>query len=265
MSKTILGAYCLSFSYGHKRPALDEISIELMQGGIMALLGPNASGKTTLLKALAGLFPRNEFSGIVRYCGLDFFGYPHSERAKRVVYVSQDMRAEFPLTAYDAVMMGRLCYGARLFVHASRADHDAVQSAMERCACWELRSRMIDALSGGERQLVLFARALAQGARVLLLDETLSRMDLHHQAMAGRILRCLSAQGYSTVLVAHDVNLASEWADTCVMMQKGRVVASGPVKEVFGAGHLGGLYPGAEITVAPSPVSGAPKVYFGRR
>ena len=186
-----------------------------------------------------------------------------AERARSIVYVAPGMRAEFPLTAFETVALGRLCHYSHLSVYSAQKDRDQIHWAMEQCNCWGLRERYLHTLSGGERQLVVLARALTQGAKVLLLDEALSKMDLHHQAMTGKLLQKLTKLGYSIVLVSHDLNLASEWADNCLLLKNGQAVASGSVKEVLVLDRVKSLYPGAELSVSPSPSSGAPKIFFG--
>ncbi len=240
------------------------MSLELFPSEVVALLGPNGAGKTTLLKIMAGLIPVAPHDGQLRYMGRDFHQFTTATRAQSVAYVSSHLRAEFPLTAYETVMMGRLSHGMHFLRGASEADHDLVHSAMEQCHCWRLRDRDIHTLSGGERQLVALARALAQGAKVLLLDESLSGMDLNHQIEIGKLLRALASEGLAIVLVAHDVNLASEWVDNCLLLYRGERVGYGRTGDVLTVESLKKLYPGAEFTLGRNPVTGAPKVFFGR-
>jgi iron complex transport system ATP-binding protein len=136
--------------------------------------------------------------------------------------------------------------------------------AMEQFHCWDWRDRDLQTLSGGERQLVSLARAFAQGARILFLDESLSQMDLHHQAHTGKLLKKMTEQGYAVVLVSHDVNLAAEWADTALLLgPRGQgKIAHGPMREVLTEQNLKKLYPGADLVVGTNPVSHAPKVFF---
>jgi iron complex transport system ATP-binding protein len=263
--KALFGVYGASFTYG-TRKVLEEVSFELFAGEITSLIGPNGSGKSTLLKYAAGIIGDGEgtCAGAVRYRDDDFFSRSPAERAKCVAYVPQDMKAEFPITALEAVMMGRLCHDYGLFWRSGQADRDAAMWAMEECNCWALRERMLNTLSGGERQLVALARALAQGAKVLFLDEALSRMDLNHQALMGRLLKKLAGRDYAILLVSHDFNIASEWADNCLLLNKGQTIASGPVKEVLVSERIKALYPGAELIVGTNPVTGAPKIFFGK-
>jgi len=262
VNSPVLGVYGISFSYG-RTPVLEDVSLELERGEILALLGPNGSGKSTLLKAIAGILPLT--AGVVRHRGEDFLRNAPQIRARSIVYVPPDLHAEFPLTAREAVTLGRSCHlnpGTFRYYRSSH-DRELVREAMERCLCWGFRDQDLHTLSGGERQLVALARALVQGAKVLLLDEALSRMDLNHQAAMGKLLRELTAEGSSIVLVSHDVNLASEWADTGLLLKKGQSVAFGPIKTVLTEENVRKLYPGSELSVGASPATGAPKVFFG--
>lgn len=262
---TAFGAYGVSYSYGDEK-VLQEVSFEVSSGEIMAILGPNGSGKSTLLKIAAGILPlgKRGREGQVLYHGKNFFELEPRLRASYVAYVGADLKAEFPVTAYEAVMLGRTCQGLGLFARSNPRDEEKVQSAMEQCLCWGLRERDLSTLSGGERQLVALARALSQGAKILLLDESLSRMDLNHQALMGKLLRRLARERFSVLLISHDVNLASEWADSCFILRKGMKSGFGPIGEVLTEEKIQELYPGANLRVGASPETGAPKVFFGK-
>lgn len=269
-STALLGVYGVHYRWNAgpssaQAPVLEDVSFELASGEILALLGPNGSGKSTLMKIVSGILPlRGEgCSGQVRFRGKDFLSDRPEWRARQVAYVGYDLQAEFPMTAYETVLLGRTCQGSGIFGRISREDRDAVEWAMTECACWELRDRDLHTLSGGERQLVALARALSQGARVLFLDESLSQMDLNHQAWMGRKLRVWASQGWSALLVSHDVNLASEWADSCLLLKRGRAVATGPLKDVLTEERIREIYPGADLRVGLNPATGAPKVFFG--
>jgi iron complex transport system ATP-binding protein len=176
-----------------------------------------------------------------------------------MTYVGADLHPEFPLTAHEAVRMGRICHGG------TSSEDPEVRKAMEMTFCWTLRDRDLHTLSGGERQLVSLARAIAQGSRILLLDEALSRMDLNHQAEIGRLLRKLAAEGLSIILVAHDVNLASEWADTAVLLKGGKTLARGKMAEVLTEATVRELYPSVALSVGKNPITGTPKIFFGAK
>ena len=256
----LLSVQGISLSYSG-RQVLRDLSFELMQGEVLALLGPNGSGKSTLMKVIAGL--QSPQAGTVKYLGTDVATQSLSWRAARVAYVGADISAQFPMTAQQAVLLGRSCLrGGGLFRLSTSEDLKAVEEAMKRCFCWELRERDLHTLSGGERQLVAIARALVQGARVLFLDESLSRMDLNHQAAMGKLLTELAAQGFGILLVSHDINVASEWSRSALLIRQGARVAFGPIREVLNEANIKALYPGAELVVGANPVSGAPQVFF---
>jgi len=267
----VLGVYGLSFGYRNSVPgraAVHEVSFEIEEGEFVALLGPNGSGKSTLLKLISGVqgFDSGCGEGQVRFEGRDFFGLPPAVRAARINYIGFGWAGEFPLTAFEAVLMARSIGGASLFRAAGPGDIQAVENAMRLCGCLELGHRDLRELSGGERQLVALARGIAQGARVLLLDEALSQMDLHHQARMGELLKALCReQGYTVLLVSHDWNLATEWATRCVLLRAGRLHKQGTCEEVVNSPTLGELYPEAPVWVGRHPVHGGPKIFFGSK
>jgi iron complex transport system ATP-binding protein len=265
-----LAIYGLSYRYRSPGApqALHEVSFELAEGEFVSLLGPNGSGKSTLMKVISGILsPAAGFAdGLIKQGGEDLLRMSPGARSCRVSYIAPDLIADFPLTAREAVLMGRSVSGASPFARQTAVDNQRVEEAMKSCQCWELRDRDLRELSGGERQLVAVARALAHGARVLLVDEALSRMDLHHQALIGELLKKLCRERrHSVLLVSHDWNLATEWADRCVLLKEGRVVAEGASSVVLTTENLEKLYPKAPVWVAPHPIHGGPKVFFGKR
>jgi len=265
MIETLFGVYGMSYSFGTGL-VLDEVSFEIAPGEILALLGPNGSGKSTLLKSAAGVLRLNRklCAGVVRYRGHDFLKMDSKLRARSVAYVPPAIRAEFPLTAFETVLMGRTCQTTDTMRAPNFSeDSAAVREAMELCLCWSWRDQDLHTLSGGERQLVALARAIAQKARVFLLDEALSNMDLNHQAAMGRVLKTLASKGCAIVLVSHDVNLATEWASTGLLLKNGKRVAQGLIHEVFTEANIRKLYPESNLVVAASPSTGVPKMFFG--
>ncbi len=258
-----ISVYGLSFRYpGSTTDVLSGVSLELDRGKVIALLGPNGCGKSTLLKIFAGITPGQHK---VRISGGLLSELPAWRRAQRIAYVAPEFRSEFPMTAFEAVLLGRICQSAHAAALWGRKQEDehAVIAAMTRTGCLGLRHRELQSLSGGERQLVALARALVQGAKILLLDEALSRMDLHHQALCGKLLRELVSEGFLIIVVAHDLNLACEWADECVVLLGGKLLAQGSVSETLTPERLRVLYPGAQLVISPSPATGVPKVFFG--
>ncbi|MGK5082291.1 ABC transporter ATP-binding protein [Bdellovibrionota bacterium FG-1] len=269
MTGPILEVRALHYAYGG-RSVIQNLSFSLGVGEILALLGPNGSGKSTLLKTIAGILPsfKTDHLGRIFFHGEDVASKPLAWRAARIAYVGADMDAQFPMTAQQAVLLGRSSQtGATLgwMRLSTQQDEQLVQDAMTRCLCWAFRDRDLAKLSGGERQLVSIARALVQGARVLLLDESMSRMDLNHQAQIGKLLSELARQGYSVILVSHDINIASEWAQSALLLKDGERVSCGPIREVLTEGAMRELYPGVDWVIGPSPATGTPKVFFGTK
>jgi iron complex transport system ATP-binding protein len=265
------GVYGVTYTYG-KKTILDAISFEMDSGEVLALLGPNGAGKSSLLKIVAGIIEPStvgvaKVSLQIRIRGEEFSDTSSKSRAQArarlLTYVGPELRAAFPLTAYETVMMGRLCHHPDLFLEFSENDRKAVETAMRRCFCWELRDRDLDTLSGGEKQLVALARAVAQEARILLLDEVLSKMDLHHQARIGKLFRELASEGKSVILVSHDVNLAAEWATTALLLLKGNMIARGPIASVMSEENFRRVYPDAKLHIGKNPITGAPQIFFG--
>ena len=254
----------VSFSYG-AQTALREVSFTARSGELVALVGPNGAGKSTLLRLAAGLLVPS--AGRVRVGGLDAPTAPRRALARVCALVPQEPRAPWPFTVREAVMMGRAPHQGLLAV-AGPFDRGAVQGALEACDLVALADRRLDALSGGERRRVFFARALAQEPRVLLLDEPTAFLDLAHQVAAMEMARVAARGGLCVVAVLHDLNLAGESADRIVVLSRGRVVADGPPREVLSAERVSEVW-GVPVWRGENGTTGAPVVLpvtsLGRR
>ncbi len=221
----------VGFRYG-RTDALEDVSFVARAGEFVGLLGPNGAGKSTLIRLVAGLLAPER--GAVRLAGLDPVAAPRRAVARACALVPQEPRIAWPFTVREAVMMGRAPRQGLLAV-ATRLDHGAVQGALEACDLLHLADRRLDALSGGERRRVFFARALAQEPRVLLLDEPTAFLDLGHQVAAMRMAQLAARGGLCVVAVLHDLNLAADACDRLVVLSRGRVVAEGAPAEVLTA------------------------------
>lgn len=219
------------FAY-HGSPALADASFSARGGEFVGLLGPNGAGKSTLIRLIGGLLAPQR--GEVRLAGLDPWTAPRRIVARTCALVPQEPRIAWPFTVREAVMMGRAPRQGFLAV-ASRFDRGAVDGALQACDLVHLADRRLDALSGGERRRVFFARALAQEPRVLLLDEATAFLDLAHQVAAMRMARVAAQGGLCVVAVLHDLNLAAAACDRVVVLAAGRVVAEGPPAAVLTA------------------------------
>lgn len=241
----------LSLNFG-ERPVLDGISLVLDPGHIVGLIGPNGAGKSTLLRALNGVY--SEVAGTIRIGDAEIHGLAPNERARRITYVGAELETDFPLRAEEFVAMGAFSLPS--------ARTPSPKSTMEETGCWDYRGRFLSELSSGERQRVHFARALLQGSKWICLDESFSRLDLHHQARIGALLLKYVDRGFSFLFVSHDLNFTTDWADRCVLLRDGKVLAEGPTANTVNVENIRKLYPDADVVLTPHPVSGAMKVYF---
>jgi len=213
-----------AFAYG-----LRDATFELSQPGLVAVAGPNGAGKSTLLGIMAGL--RSPYLGSCMYGGTEVRRWRKRDFARRVAFLPQIVRLEFPFTAEQVVLMGRTPYGGGWY--ESPADHSAVEAAMETADVLAFRARDFRSLSGGERQRVILASALAQEPDALLLDEPTTFLDLKHQLSMYRLLAELGRRGMLVVSVTHDLNLALQFADRVLVLDQGRMAGDGAPAEVL--------------------------------
>lgn len=235
---------------------LGPVSFTARQREIAGILGPNASGKSTLLKMLAGQF--SPLSGRVELDGRPPASLSLRERAQRIAIVRQESDLLFPLGVREYVLQGRYPHGRRLRFE-NEADALMVQNVLEQTGAESLAERRMDQLSGGERQRVILARALAQQPQLLLLDEPTHYLDIGAKIELMRVLRRLTEQNrYTTIVVTHELNLAAEFFDSVVLLQKGKSLASGPPEEVYRADLLEQVF-GAALQVEKT-ARGRPRV-----
>jgi len=241
---TGLMAEGITVRYG-ARTALDGVTFATLPGALVGLVGPNASGKTTLLRALAGLV--RPAAGTVRHDGRLLAALDARERARRIAYLEQGAQCHWPLAARRVVMLGRL---ARLgpWSGPQAADREAAAAAMARCEIADLADRPLDTLSGGEAARVMLARALAAEPEILLADEPVSHLDPYHQIGVMEVLRGLADEGAAVVAVLHDLGLAARFCDRIVMLGAGRVAAEGTPASVMTEPVLAHVF-GVEATV----------------
>jgi iron complex transport system ATP-binding protein len=248
-------------------PILRGVSLELGRGEALALAGPNGAGKTTLVRAATGVLPVTR--GCIRIAGQPLEELAPRERARFLAVVPQEIALAFPFSVAELVLMGRAPYLPRLGFE-TRGDVAAARTAMERVGVAHLAGRSVLEISGGERQLVLFARALAQAARVLLLDEPTAHLDLQHRLRLLDQVGQFVAAGGSALVVSHDLGLAARSCSRAALLAEGRLVAEGDPTEVFSPARLRQVFgveaeqlttaDGAPVIVARRPVARAPGV-----
>jgi ABC-type cobalamin/Fe3+-siderophores transport system ATPase subunit len=222
------------------RPVLHAIDLNLAPGTVMALIGPNGAGKSTLIKALSGVIPVR--SGTVSVGGHPLHELSTAQRARWLAVVPQARNLPPAFTAWETVAMGRTPY-LNWLGQLSEKDETAVRQAMQRTDTQALADRPVGELSGGEQQRLLVARALAQSAPILLLDEPTTHLDLQHQLNLLTLARSLAHQDGLAVLVAlHDLNMVARYADQVALMVEGRLQISGAPSEVLEAERLSAVY-----------------------
>jgi iron complex transport system ATP-binding protein len=239
------------------QPVLRTIALSLRAGEVLALVGPNGAGKSTLIRVASGRL--RPLSGRVLLNGQDVLHMPPEQRARWIAVVPQAVNLPEAFTVQDTVLMGRTPYLGWLGRERT-ADLRAAHEAMTRTCTHELADRRVGELSGGERQRVLIARALAQAAPVLLLDEPTAHLDLKHQAGLLGLIRDLAREAGLAVLVAlHDLNLAAQFADRVMLLAHGETRALGTPAEVLTAAHLTSVYD-TPVNVVPHPLYGSPLI-----
>jgi iron complex transport system ATP-binding protein len=251
-----LEARNLRFSY-NGNPVLKAISLRAEPGQVLAIIGPNGAGKTTLLKLMAGLLRPQ--SGQAFIDGQAARKMPARARARAVGVVPQLENQAWPLTVWQLVALGRAPHRGWM-LPLTAEDRTVVERAMVRTGLADLCDRPISTLSGGERQLVLIARALAQQPAALLLDEPTVHLDLRHQAALLGLVQALAHQdGLTVVMAMHDVNQAALYADRMALLGAGELRAVGTPCEVLEAELLSQVY-GGPLIVSRHPLHGTPMV-----
>lgn len=227
MSGLVARGLCGGYGARH---VVGPVDLQLPVGSCSAVLGPNGAGKSTLLRLLAGIL--RPTAGEVEVFGRDLLTMRRREAACLVGFVPQTLTVAFPLTVHEMVMQGRAPHLGP-WRPAGPADEAAVEAAMRDLGLGAHRDTPVHTMSGGERQLVLLARALAGEPRLLLLDEPATGLDVRHQLALVDTVRGLVARGVGAAVVLHDWNLARRLADTAVVLERGLVAAEGPPDEVL--------------------------------
>ncbi len=241
----------------HTCEVVKNITFDLQDGEIVALLGANGAGKTTLLRSLNATLPVS--NGRILLDDKDLREFSRREIAQKIAVVAQENETKFPVTTLEFILGGRFAHG-KAFGFETGKDLEFASNALEMCDLQGFQNRLMNKLSGGERQRIVLARALATQAKILLLDEPTANVDLSHQALILKLVRerCKSC-GSSSVVVTHDLNLASEFADKILLMKNGEIAAHGTPKQVFTSEILQNVFD-CSVLVDAHPLSGKPRI-----
>lgn len=233
----------LSFSYGD-RPILENITVNIDSGKFTVILGKNGCGKSTLFKVITGI--ETYAKGAVIVSGDDISGLSSRARAKKIGYLSQHHRPVFPFSVMDVVLTGRTSHVA---LTPKKEDRRIAEEAIERIGIGSLKDRAFTELSGGEQQMAMIARVLAQGPEIVLLDEPTSHLDIFNQAKILKLVRELANSGLTVAAVLHDPNSAFVFGDEFVFMREGRILALPPDRKPWDADFLRQVYDAKLTTI----------------
>lgn len=250
----------VSAAYGVQR-VLQDVDLVLARGEVFGLIGPNGSGKTSLIRAISAGLKTN--SGSILIDGRDLHSLSDAERARLIAVVPQSAQLPPAFTVWECASLGRTPHLSWLGRMGPR-DEARVEYALKATETWSLKDRRVGELSGGEQQRVLLARALGQDCPALLLDEPTAHLDLHHQIALLKLVHKLAHEQNLAVLIAmHDLNHAAMYADRVTLLVGGRVRATGTPSEVLTADLLQNAYQ-VPLHIHPHPENGAPWVVLQR-
>ncbi len=231
---------------------LKDLSFTLPEGEFTVLLGPNGAGKSTLLYTLMGFLKAHQ--GSVKLKGKNLTHYSRTELASIFAYIPQELHSEFEYSVEDTVLMGRFPFMGMMQKHSAE-DLEILNDTLERLNLQQLRQRLLSRLSGGEKQRVYLARALVQQTPFILLDESLSQLDINYQVEIMRLLRTICTEEHKGILlISHNLNLAANYADRMIFLKEGRLLQSGTPQQLMREDILSELY-NLKLMVAPNPLS----------
>ena len=247
---------------GYPKFQLSDINIDILKGSFAGIIGPNGSGKTTLFRAITGTLGLK--SGKILLSDKNLRSFSLRERAQNIAIVSQFIDA-VDLSVEDYVLMGRVPYHSRFNLFETEEDFEIARKYMEMTDTWRFKDQLMSELSGGEQQLAGIARALTQQPQLLLLDEPTSHLDITHQVHILNVLQQLNQDmGLSVLMVIHDLNLASEYCDQLILVNKGKIHTQGTPEEVLTFQNIEDVYQTVVVT-QNNPLSGKPAVFLASR
>jgi iron complex transport system ATP-binding protein len=219
---------------------IHDINFKIESGESLCILGPNGCGKSTLLKCIARII---DYRGDILLEGENALSFSRKELAKKTALLSQNMQMFFPYTVYETISMGRYAYSQGFLKDLSSQDIAIIEDILIKLDIWDIKERMIDELSGGTLQRVFLAKTLAQTPDLILLDEPANHLDLKHQIELLDFLKSWSCENSKTLIgVFHDLNLARRFADTAIVLDKGKITAKGKIDGIIKSEELSAAY-----------------------
>jgi len=256
MSAALFSARGVRFRY-REREVLAGVDMEMREGEVVVLLGPNGVGKSTLLKIFSGLLSPD--SGEVSLLGRPPASYGRREMARLMSVVGQDLPVDFPMAVEEYVALGRFPHQG-FFGGRTAEDQEQLERALAMTGLLEMRRRGLGEISAGERQRAAVARSICQGAKVMLLDEPTAFLDIYHRVAFYEVVTRLKEEcGVSALVASHDLSLCAEYGERIVLLSAGRVMASGRPEEVLTPGNVREAY-GVEVACDRNPDTGAVRV-----
>ena len=256
MNKYSIEIENLSYSFGDQK-VLENIDILIKKNKFYSIIGPNGSGKTTLLKNISKTLEPDINTLFIN--GIDVAKMKNKQLAKNVSVVPQNTQIDFEFPVIDVVLMGRTPYLGRFEIE-SQKDFEIAKKAMKTTNTWELRDKKVNQLSGGESQRVVIARAIAQQTGILLLDEPIASLDIHHQIELMDTLKALNEkEGATIVAVMHDLNLAAQYSDFLFLLDKGKLIIAGKPEDVLTIENIKKVY-NMEFCMIENPMTGKPYI-----
>jgi len=244
------------------KPVLRDTSFAIQEGEFLGIIGPNGSGKSTLLRTLSRCL--KPYAGAIHYRNKDIYAIPAQELAKEFAFVAQDTAFNFSFTVWEIVLMGRIPYLARMQGETSH-DLEVARESMRTTDTLPLADRYVSALSSGERQMAIIAKALTQEPKVLFLDEPTSHLDIGHQVHILNLIRELNqGQKITVITVLHDLNLASEYCDRILLLDKGRIYKIGTPHEVLTFQNIEQVY-NTLVIVNQNPITQNPHILLVKK
>lgn len=220
-----------NLQFGYKEKIIDDISFKIEEGKFVSLIGPNGSGKSTIIKLLNHLY--SPWKGKILIDNEDINNFSKKELARKISLVPQNTIVDFDFTVEDIVLMGRYPHKKR-FERYDERDYDIVYEALKATNTFHIKDRYVTEISGGERQRVIIAKALAQETPILLLDEPTSHLDINHQMEVLNLLSRLNEEKKTTIIIAiHDINLALRYSDEIIILDSGKIIDNGKPEKVI--------------------------------